>query len=585
MELARRNRLDLWGFMKTIERNRELASFPLWTPLWTLGLLFTWLLPNHYRPWTSFHSEAWGAVMVTLMLIGVGIRSRQAFNLDWISLLFLGLGTVVWLQFAARFLPFAGQAWVMSGFFALGALTVIGTAQWERFAPGQAMDALFAAIGVAALLSVGLQLDQWLQTELLEIWNMGADGVRSYANFGQPNLLSTFLVWGLLSVLWAAHRGHFGAVVSTICAMFLLFGIALTQSRTGWLCLIVLVLAILLWRRHWRWHGIPLVALMLALWLGLCVWGLKEVSIALQVQPPPQLEGRLAVGGDLRFIAWKLLFESSMERPFLGFGMGNIYLAQIEAPVHSTAVFFPFGAAHNLFLDLVLSMGWPLGLLMLATVLHWLWARGRRVSDASQSILVLMVAVVGVHAMLELPLHHANFFLPVCMVIGVLNVRHAIGEGFRLPLWLYRTLSAVALSLLTLLVADYLRVETSLYRLRFEWNRVGTETRGSPPDVVLLTQLREWIRFLRFEPTTNMDQSQLQWMRDVTMVFPAPAAFLNLAKALALNGQPQEAALRLRQMCNISEARQCNSIRRVWLNDATKVPEFALVDWPTSVKD
>lgn len=523
--------------------------------------------------------------MVTVMLIAVSWRARQPFGIDRLSLLFFGLCALVWLQFGAQFLAFAGQAWVMSGFFALGALTVAGTAQWERFAPGQAMDALFAAVGAAALLSVGLQLDQWLQTDLLEVWNMGTDGVRPYANFGQPNLLSTFLIWGLLAVLWAVHRGHLGAVASTIFAMFLLFGVALTQSRTGWLCLSVLVLAILLWRRHWQWPGLAWVSLMLALWLGLCVWSLKEVSTALFVLPPPQLDGRLAVGSDLRFIAWKLLLESSLERPLLGFGMGNIFLAQIEAPVHSAAVFFPFGAAHNLLLDLVLSLGWPLGLIVLATMLHWLWTRGRQVSDAPQAILILMVAVVGVHAMLELPLHHANFFLPVCMVIGVLNVRHAIGDVFRLPVWLYRTLSAFVLSMLVLLVVDYLRVETSLYRLRFEWNRVGTEARGSPPDVVLLTQLREWIRYLRFEPTKDMDQGQLQWMRNVTMVFPAPAAFLNLAKALALNGQPQEAALRLRQMCNISEAGQCNSIRRVWLNDAAKVPEFALVDWPTSVKD
>jgi hypothetical protein len=36
---------------------------PVWLAVWTGTLVLGWLLPNHYRPWIAFHSDAWIAAV------------------------------------------------------------------------------------------------------------------------------------------------------------------------------------------------------------------------------------------------------------------------------------------------------------------------------------------------------------------------------------------------------------------------------------------------------------------------------------------------------------------------------------------
>ncbi len=567
---------------KMTSRSKELVSLPLWMPLWSLGLACAWLIPNHYRPWASFHAEAWSAFLLLLMVLSIALKRQRPIGLSWPSLGLLATGAIVWLQFAAGQIWFSGQAWLTFGFLSFGALACIGAAALERDRPNQAGDALFAAVALAAFLSIGLQLDQWLHTELFDIWSMGGDGSRPYANIGQPNLLSTFLVWGLLSLIWAGERGTIGSITACFGAAILLFGVALTQSRTGWLCLLFVYVVIFAWRRQWRWRRLPHAATLLGLLFVTCVVGLRDLSQWMQVGAPPQLDGRLALASDLRLSAWKLFFQSSLEHPWIGYGFGNIHLAQIEAPPESIPVYQPFGEAHNLLLDLILSLGWPLGLVCFGALLYWLWRRALNVANSLDVVLLLFLGVVGIHSLLELPLHHAHYFLPACMVIGILGVRQGVCDPITVPQKSIVVASAFALAGHLVFVSDYLRTEASFTRLRFEWNRIGLDSPGGPPDVYILDQLRQWMIFLRFEPTRGMSEAQLRWMRDVTMAFPSAGNFFKLARALALNGRPGEAEQRLVQMCNVSERRQCKMISDAWQEMAKGEPALASVHWPSS---
>src|SRR5690606_38099822 len=39
--------------------------------LFVIALSLTWLLPNHYRPWQAFHSDAWAAFVCGLTAFGI----------------------------------------------------------------------------------------------------------------------------------------------------------------------------------------------------------------------------------------------------------------------------------------------------------------------------------------------------------------------------------------------------------------------------------------------------------------------------------------------------------------------------------
>ena len=150
--------------------------------------------------------------------------------------------------------------------------------------------------------------------------------------------------------------------------------------------------------------------------------------------------------------------------------------------------------------------------------------------DAECAVLMLFLVAVGIHAMLELPLHYAYMLLPTGLVMGVFNTRHpgktivSTGRWALVAMWLA---SAV---LLGLIVRDYFRVEASYQVLRFEWARIKTRPEG-PPDVTLLTQWREFVRYARFEPigdaancvgdggkphASRLNTHQAKWLRPNT---------------------------------------------------------------------
>lgn len=535
----------------------------VWSVIWAVALAWSWLLPNHYPPWATFHAEIWAAICIVAAGLVVSWQAYERVQIGLAGLALLCSTLLVCPQYWSGQFAFSGQAWVAFAYLGLAALSFCLGRTWESWKPLQLPDALALAVGGAAILSVGVQLDQWLQQGQLIVWGMGGGEVRPYANLGQPNLLSTFLVWGVLAVFWGVHRLAIGPVVATLASLYLLFGIALTQSRTGWLEILVVVLAMWHWRRMWRWKALPWISLVMFAYLMGCVFATESISGWLSLSPPPQLDGRLAVASDLRISAWKLLTDASFARPWLGYGWGNINDAQIQVALEHEPLHSKFGHAHNLLLDIVLGIGWPMGLMLIGALALWLWQRVKGIGHAADAILLLFIVVAGLHAMLELPLHHAHFLMPLCLLGGALEARQEVGSSnWSFPVrWLRGGVIASAV-VCALLVSDYLRVEASYARLRFEWARLSQLPPGGPPEVLILNQFHEYIAFLRFSPAKGMSEKELIWARNVAQTFPSPLTYAKYAAALALNGKGDEAELRQKQICAISEEVLCTDMRR-----------------------
>ena len=83
--------------------------------------------------------------------------------------------------------------------------------------------------------------------------------------------------------------------------------------------------------------------------------------------------------------------------------------------------------------------------------------------------------------------------------------------------------------------------------MRFENAQIGDlKAMQEAPDVVLLTQLREFIRFARTPATINMSREQIEWMRKVSHRYPYVSSIFRYSLALALNGQADAAREQLR---------------------------------------
>ena len=159
--------------------SRPISSF--WLVGWAICLAPAWLLPNHYPPWTSFHMDAWSAAAMLLPAVWIIANSPVRSNWPVGTMLLMGLMLQVGLQYGSGMIVHAGTAWIQIAYL-LGFLVAWQTGErWERIATGQAIDGLLLAIAIAAFLSVGLELHQWLQLDRLGIWSMGGPGIRPFA--------------------------------------------------------------------------------------------------------------------------------------------------------------------------------------------------------------------------------------------------------------------------------------------------------------------------------------------------------------------------------------------------------------------
>lgn len=563
--------------MQKLYPNNILSDF--WLGIWAVVLSVSWLLPNHYQPWLAFHLDAWTAMCAVVAAIAVFWRAKSPTPMHWLAILVSLLVFVPGLQSMLGLIPLSGVAWISSAYMVGFFLALVVGAQWEANEAGQLGDGLFIAIGIAALLSVGLQLQQWLQIDGIELWKMGGGPERPFANFGQPNHAGTFLLWGLLAVGWGWVRRTLGWPVALLMSVFLLFGLALTASRTAWIGMTLLVVACWVWRRLWRSPRLPFIVTGLGLYFVLCVTTQAWLRAYILDGAPLPAEYLSPLSGQHRLMAWAAFWDAIWQRPWFGYGWYQVVPAQMAVAVNHPELHGVFTSTHNLFLDFFIWCGVPIGVLMSISLLTWGWQKTLGMRHSEDAILLLLLAVVFNHAMLELPLHYAYFLLPVGLVIGVLNTRLEKAPVFLMPRWVSICIWLAATFMLAIVIWDYARIEPSHENFRMEKMHIKV-AHISAPDVLILTQWRDFIEVSRLEPSGGMKSEQIDQMRRIAYFFAGPFLIHKLATALALNNQGDEAEQWLKRLCKSSPVKDCTEAQHMWSRQSLKHPEIAAIPWP-----
>ncbi|MGV3743485.1 MAG: Wzy polymerase domain-containing protein [Burkholderiaceae bacterium] len=553
-----------------------------WLGIGAIFISLAWLLPNHYMPWTAFHADVWIAVMLGVAAAFILMENSKPLAWHWLSLLAAGMAVIPFFQYQFGLLPFSGQAWTTSIYLYGLVLALLVGARWEAERPGELFAYLCLAVGIASIASVALQLYQWFElTDKLGLMSMGFGGTRPYANLGQPNQLGTLLLWGLIACLWGYTHQKIRAPFAIFMACFLLFGVALTQSRTAYLGIALVLVAVWAWRRNWPAKYLPVTATLLVIYFFICTVVVQNSGEALQLTTGPATTVAERLQGESRLAVWRMFADAAMQRPWFGYGWSKLTEAHLEVALNHPDLPRTFSNAHNLFLELILWCGIPIGLSISAILIAWAITCLRRIpnTDTDTLLLIMFLMIIGNHAMLELPLQYAYFLLPTGLVIGAINARLFTpvvlsSRYVAIALWM------VTISIFSVMVRDYLRVEENYQALRFEKARIGKLPPQPAPDVVLLTQLRETVRFARFEPETGMDEESLKWVRDVVSFGPGTSTLYKSAVIFALNQRPKEAQEALRKLCKMAQLHECAVVKRVWSYESRKEPLVAAVPWP-----
>ncbi len=549
-----------------------MTRLPLYAAL-LAALPLAWLLPNHYFPWLS----AWHEGLALALLLGAACAARGPALLPWPWALTgaLALASAL-LQWSSGRIFFGGDA-LMVGLYVGAFLLALALGSQLVGSPGTnelPLDALAFVTLCCALVSVGLALVQW--TNALSLGLYGTDlppGARPGANVSQPNHFCTLAFLGLCSLGLLRERGRVTGVALLLSALFLLMGMVMSASRTGWLQAALLLLLVaaagrrvrtrIRWPQVTGWVMVYALATLAWPWLNRVLLLSGGRGVAEQIE------------GGARGPLWLALLDAVSRHPWAGWGWQQVSWAQFTvAPDHAPIQRY-FEHSHNLVLDLLLWAGLPVGGLIVVLAATALWRQWRGLCDARGLWLLAGALGVVVHAMLEFPLEYAYFLLPVGVALGA---GHALGPAGR-GLWLSRrvlqAVGAVGLTCFAAVAVEYLQAEQNHRLLRLETAGIGTRGIETPAvQLRLLTQLSAFLAYAREEARPGLNAVEMERAEQVAQRFAYPPVMFRFALIAALNGQPEKAQQTLVRICYMHLPARCDEAREAWLALRQRYPQL-----------
>ncbi len=414
---------------------------PAHVGLWLAGLI--WVLPPlnfyHNYPITSFFSE-WisaclGLAALTLLLQG---RLWRDLALPRIALVPLGLAGLLVLQLLLGKVAFAEQAFLGCLYLLWAAfLMVLGSvlrreAGWEGAATVLAWCALAGGL-LSALVAI---LQHYQIHTLLDPWIAAQRGAQVSANTAQPNHFADYTAQALASLLFLAARRRLSLVLALPAGALLLFVLALSGSRSAWLYLAALaVLSLWYSRRQGDGRGLAIGALVLLPGFVLAQYLIHLPWLAgpvVAISPTERLF-QPASGLGSRLVLWREAWHMFLQAPLTGVGFGQfawhrfLLSGTLPDPYQEGLA----NNAHNLLLQLLAEFGLPAALLVAGGLLLWAMGAARERLSLARWWMLSLLAVLGIHSMLEYPLWYTDF-------LGIAAILLGMGEARLLPLKLGR---------------------------------------------------------------------------------------------------------------------------------------------------
>ena len=389
---------------------------PVLAPLMALAVAFPFLFSYTQPPSTNFWplmaaglcgwvvAVAWNARRVDTVRGGWMDRSEMA---TWLG---AGLLLAAVLASAIGLLQYFGAA--------------PGLDPWVHASkPGQAMGNLRQRNQQATLLSMGLWALLWVvaQTEAhLRASSAGGGSAQAGADLNGGGRL-----WPLWSV---------GLLTAWALAL-LAVGSAATSSRTGLAQWVVIGVLLVLWRASLGRLAVGLALVGLVIY-GVAAWLLPELLLQWTGFRADGLMARFgdAPGCTSRRVLWSNVLHLIAQKPWLGWGWGELDYAHYVTLFPGQRFCVLLDNAHNLPLQLAVELGLPVAALACVAVLAWVAvSRPWSETDPARQLAWGILALGGLHSMLEFPLWYGPFQLVTVLAVFILWRRPVSGQGTLRP--------------------------------------------------------------------------------------------------------------------------------------------------------
>ncbi|BDT70334.1 hypothetical protein os1_45270 [Comamonadaceae bacterium OS-1] len=284
---------------------------------------------------------------------------------------------------------------------------------WAGIAAGGWLlaGALSCAIGVIQYFGVSPALAPWVNTTALG---------EAFANLRQRNQFASLVHIALAALLWwvvqvrpAVSRRNLGLAMAVLLGV----GNAVSSSRTGLVQTALVVALAAVWG---GWRDVAVRRVLLAF---VVAYGLGLLALPTLVGLDTGAWARLREGDALcssRLTLWHNVLTLTAQHPWLGWGWGELdyahYIHLYDGPRFCDIL----DNAHNLPLHLAVELGLPVAVAVCGLLAWWvLRSRPWAETDATRRMAWTVLAVVGLHSLLEYPLWYGPFQIAVglCVVL------------------------------------------------------------------------------------------------------------------------------------------------------------------------
>ena len=555
------------------------------TSLYLIGLMFClpFTVAYHHLPIAAFYGEWLSAalgVLAMLTLLGKGFW--QHFKLPQISLVFLGLASIIGMQWMLGMLHSPQYALLVLSYLAWSfVLVVLGSylrqaLGWEKIALTLAW---FIVLGGALnVVFVGLQLA--LKSGVALSFMPKLPG---YGALAQVNNFADYMALATASLIYLYAKGRVTLKPFLVGLVLFITMLAFSGSRSAWLYLgAITLLAIGLQIKAIKQRtGSPHIRsllrmslLLLPLFAVIQLLLHNIVPDSLISLPAEELmEGLNDKTASLRLQIWQTSWHLFTQNPWLGIGAGQMrwqsFLLLDTPNINATKMILEH--SHNLFIHLLTEMGVAAALFVLIGLVAWARSFKWREPNLETWWLIALLAIIGIHSMLEYPLWYTYFLGVFAFLLGAgeekitqLKLPQAGQAAVLATAGIFMLISIVNLS--TMLIANA-KVEKWLMQAVLK----GIPAKEQPQYIEDLTWVRNYSLLAPYAEVAyattmkvNLDSVAEQlWVNESAMK-------ITLSKGLAykhvlllkLNGNQDAAVLQLRRAFSVYPSKYTTVLER-----------------------
>jgi len=247
-----------------------------------------------------------------------------------------------------------------------------------------------------------------------------ADVGQAFANLRQRNQLATLLNMGLavaFGLTFVAKRNlEQGRWVVILLVALLAAANAATGSRTGFFQLLVLIAMGLCWRQEPKLLLPTMVAYLVAAFMLPVLSGANPFASGILSRVD---ESNLVCTS--RLTLWSNVLNLIGQRPWFGWGWGELDYAHFITLYPGDRFCEILDNAHNLPLHLAVELGIPVAVAFCGLCAWLVWrSKPWAETDPARQLAWGVLAVIGLHSMLEYPLWYGPFQLAVVLCIWLL---------------------------------------------------------------------------------------------------------------------------------------------------------------------